>query len=1381
MIKNRFITFLILLPAAGILSAQTTIDQELIDGAVWTAAGSPYHITLNVEIADLQIDPGVSVLFDGPYKFEVTGNLDAEGFYSDSIYFKPAPENSSGWEGISLLSNEFSSALSYCRIEGALDQGLLINSSESPEIFNCRIVNNTGSGLLVQNSSIELKNCFIADNTNHGIILDQAQVTIFNSIISRNQEAGISSTEAQDEITLTNSVIADNERYGIRSASGSVTVRNSILFDNAPSELFTDKSKTQISYSTIGDNTIYTGEGNINDDPLFTDRVSYALTETSPCIDRGNPDTAFNDKFFPPSFGESRNDMGAYGGPDAGNWYAPLRIIPESINFGDVTRDSSKVMALVIKNYRNYSLSVSDVIVNPAFLSVDKNSFTVPASGSISLNLTFTPGQTDEFFANLILHTNGYGIVSTPISGRGVVPLIGTKPGSFSFGKITTGTSDSLFLYIENWGLDTLRIQNIYTTNTVFTVNKPSFNIKPGYAIDSVQITFAPDSAISYQDSLIILSNDPDKHRTALPLSGSGEDGPLLQVTPPDLNFGSVLAKTDSTLQLQVKNRGDLLLSISDITLNVPDSAVGAFQLQNKPATFPVELSADSSFLLSITFAPLQTGTDAAGIVFTSNDFFNTQDTVFLNGKGVAPDLALSANQMDFDSLDVGRDSLITIEIINSGDAALKIYSFSISGQDTVNPVFSFSPDERTFPIEIAPSASFLLPVYYAPRGSGADDALLQIAHNDPFKEQVTVALHGYGLASRIESSVSQLDFGSIPFNADSVLKFTVYNRGEKALLVFSDSLKFSAEAAAFFSFNKPIMHDLSLAPGDSASFLIRFKPLNMGIKNGILYLSCNDPIHANISIPLSGTGTDIEPAAVTFDAAHSSPAFTFNSSAVLSFEITAPAGIDSAFLYLRKGGESSFRKTALTRQDQSNNWQMPVEAARVTERGLEYCVQTYHGFRQTLSPDNGFIHPAFIPVTVQLLPFPELTKEKAYQHISIPLNTKGQTLSTLFEDDLGKYDNENYRIFDYSEDSGFIEIKNLDITLPPGKALWLVTKDALTLDVENSVSVSSSDPYELPLKKGWNMIAAPFAFSSSWTEAVPNYPLNYYDGNGWTFSTSLTPFKGYAVYMKQDTSVFILPTENGTTAVMAKTGPFIDGETWHIQLQVESGNYKDHFNFAGVHPNASDGEDRFDYREPPVVGKYVSLYFSGNENQKHFTSDYRSGDEDGYTFLFEVSGNTRQPKRIQLAPHNLPSGFDWAVFSPETGVRYDKEQIQTSRNRQRFVLVAGSKEFIAAAAEGYTTQPLSFRLSQNYPNPFNPQTVAKYQLPTAERVSVEVYNILGQRIKTLLKNETQDAGYYQIKWNGTDASGSSVSAGIYFLHLRSKNFSKTVKMIFQK
>ncbi len=1383
MMKNISFTFLILFSTLGFLFAQTTIDQALIDGAVWTADGSPYHISLDVEIIDLKIDPGVTVLFDGAYKFDVTGTLDAQGFFSDSIYFKPDQENTSGWKGISLLSDEFSSVLSYCRIEGALDQGIFINSGEPPDIFNCRIVNNSGSGMLIQNSVIELKNCFISDNNKNGIILEQTQITVLNSIISCNSEAGISSSDTLglDIITLTNSVLTDNKSYGIRSASGMVTVVNSILFDNTPSELFTDESKTQITYSAIGNNTIYPGTGNINDDPLFTNRVSYTLTEASPCVDSGNPDAAFNDEYFPPSFGESRNDMGAYGGPHAGNWYAPLRIIPGNIDFGNVTQDSSKTMTLLIMNYRNYPVSVSDVIVNPAFLAVDKNSFTVSASGINNLKLTFTPGQTDEFFAPLVLHTNGYGVVSAPVSGRGVIPEIEITQTRLDFGTVTTGADSSMNLDIVNWGDDTLRIQSLYTTNGSFTVNPSALNIVPGYALATVQVTFAPDNAVSYQDSLIILSNDPDEHRTVLPLSGTGQDGPLLQTQPSALDFGSVLAKTDSTLQLRVKNRGDLPLYISDIALSASDTMAGAFGLQNKPVSFPVELLADSSFQMAVSFSPLQTGPDAARIIFSSNDFYSTQDTVFLSGKAIAPDLALSETTVVFDSVDAGQDSLITLHIVNSGEATLEIFSLTFSGQDTLNPVFGFYRIDWTLPVEIMPGGSFSLPLVYTPRGSGADDALLQIMHNDPFKEQITVALHGYGLAPRIKPSVSQLDFGAIPFNADSVLNFTVYNQGEKALLVFSDSLKFSTEAAGIFSFKKPVTHDLSLAPGDSASFLIRFKPENLGIKNGALYLSCNDPIHANISIPLYGTGADTQPATVTFDAVHSSPAFIYNSSAVLSFEITAQAGIDSAFLYLRKGGENGFSKTALTRQEQSNNWQMPVEAARVTERGLEYCVQTYHGFRTTLSPENGFIHPLFLPVTVPLLSFPEQTKKKAYQHISIPLNTKGQMLSALFEDDLGKYNNENYRIFDYSEDAGFIEIKNLDITLPPGKSLWLITKDALTLDVENSVSVSSSDSYELSLKKGWNMIAAPFSFSSSWADAAPNYPLNYYDGSGWDFSTELTPFKGYAVYMKQDTSVFILPIENGTTVAMGKSSAFINGEDWHIQLQAESGIYKDRFNFAGVHPNASDSEDRFDYHEPPVVGEYVSLYFTGNENQKHFTSDYRSRDEDGYTFLFEISGNTKQPKSIQLTPDNLPAGFDWAVFSPETGVRYNKGQIQTSRSHQRFVLVAGSKDFISAAAEGYTTQPLSFRLSQNYPNPFNPQTVAKYQLPTAERVTIEVYNLLGQRIKTLLKNEPKDAGYYQIKWNGTDAVGSSVSAGIYFLHLRSKNFNKTVKMIFQK
>ncbi len=1377
-----FYTFLIFFTGLKILAAQTIIDQTPVDGDIWTSDGSPYHITLDVEIADLQIDPGVTVLFDGPYKFDVTGSLDAEGFYSDSIFFKPASGNTSGWQGISFLSEEFSSALAYCRIEGTLDQGILINSGEPPDIYNCRIINNAGSGLLVRNSSVELRNCMVSDNGKNGILLEQAQVSAFNSIISRNREAGISSSYASDALTLLNSVVTDNKSFGIRSALGSVSVMNSILFDNTPNELSSDESKTQITYCAIGNNTIYPGTGNINDDPLFADRISYALTETSPCVDAGNPNTSYNDFYFPPSFGTTRNDMGAYGGEDAGNWYAPLRIIPENIDFGNVTQDSSKSLQLRIKNYRNFPVSVSDVILNPAFLAVDKNTFTVPASGNSNLTLTFTPGETDNFFSTLVLHTNRQGIVNAKVTGRGVVSEIEIIQSRLDFGTVTTGADSTLNLDIVNWGDDTLRIQNIYSTNSAFSVNRATLNIVPGYALETVQVTFAPHSAVAYRDSLIILSNDPDEHRTAIPLSGTGQDGPLLQTEPATLAFGPVLVKTDSVIQLTVENRGDLTLYISDISLFVPDTMAGAFQLQNKPLSFPVALLADSSFRMQVRFNPQKTGADAAGIIFTSNDFYNTQDTISISGTGIAPSLTLSENTVDFDSVDVGQDSLKTLHIVNDGEAPLKIFSLTISEQDTVNPVFEFYRIDWTLPVEIVPGGSFSIPLVYTPHGSGADYAVLQISHNDPFKETVALSLNGYGVAPKIVPSAEQLNFGAIPFTDNSVKNFVLYNRGEKTLLIYSDSIKFTPDSGAVFSFKKPVTHDVALEPGDSASFLIGFVPGNLGVKNGDLLISSNDPARSKITVSLTGTGTDTEAATVTFDTSHSTASFISNKSALLSFVISAPAGIDSAFLFLRKGGQNTFNKTALSRQNQSNVWQMPVESTRITERGLEYYIQTYHGFRTTLSPENGLEHPVFLPVSVPQLSFPLQTKKKRYQQISVPLNTSGQTLSTLFEDDLGAYDSDSYRVFDYTEENGLTEIKNMDVALPPGKSLWLITKDARPLDIENGRSVSSASDYELKLKQGWNMIAAPFAFSSSWADTDNNHPLYFYNGTEWIFSDRLIPFQGYAVYVNRDTSVFVPSTEAGAGSLLAKTSALlIDDDDWHIQIQAEGGIYKDRFNFAGVRRHASAGADRYDYHEPPHVGAGVSLYFLQDANQIHYASDYRGQNEKGYTFTFEINGNTAAENLIRFIPHNLPDDFDWAVVSPKTGIRYTKEPIRIRRIRQRFILIVGNKEFVASESEAYGQQPEIFKLRQNYPNPFNPQTTAKYQLPVSDKITIEVYNILGQRVKALIINETKDAGYYTIKWNGTDAAGAPVSAGIYFLHLRSKHFTKTVKMILQK
>ncbi|MFC1887254.1 FlgD immunoglobulin-like domain containing protein [Candidatus Cloacimonadota bacterium] len=85
--------------------------------------------------------------------------------------------------------------------------------------------------------------------------------------------------------------------------------------------------------------------------------------------------------------------------------------------------------------------------------------------------------------------------------------------------------------------------------------------------------------------------------------------------------------------------------------------------------------------------------------------------------------------------------------------------------------------------------------------------------------------------------------------------------------------------------------------------------------------------------------------------------------------------------------------------------------------------------------------------------------------------------------------------------------------------------------------------------------------------------------------------------------------------------------------------------------------------------------------------------------------------------------------------------------------------------------------LSQNYPNPFNPSTRIDFQIEEAEDVSLEVFNIKGQKVKTLV-NGYKAAGDYSVEWNGINDEGKSVTSGIYFYRLSSKRFSSTRKMI---
>jgi hypothetical protein len=93
---------------------------------------------------------------------------------------------------------------------------------------------------------------------------------------------------------------------------------------------------------------------------------------------------------------------------------------------------------------------------------------------------------------------------------------------------------------------------------------------------------------------------------------------------------------------------------------------------------------------------------------------------------------------------------------------------------------------------------------------------------------------------------------------------------------------------------------------------------------------------------------------------------------------------------------------------------------------------------------------------------------------------------------------------------------------------------------------------------------------------------------------------------------------------------------------------------------------------------------------------------------------------------------------------------------------------------------PATVSLGGAYPNPFNPTTEISFSLPERAQVSLVIYNILGEKVKTLV-NQTMEAGNYNVTWDSKDEAGNSVASGIYFYRLKTDDFDKTMKMLLMK
>jgi hypothetical protein len=132
-----------------------------------------------------------------------------------------------------------------------------------------------------------------------------------------------------------------------------------------------------------------------------------------------------------------------------------------------------------------------------------------------------------------------------------------------------------------------------------------------------------------------------------------------------------------------------------------------------------------------------------------------------------------------------------------------------------------------------------------------------------------------------------------------------------------------------------------------------------------------------------------------------------------------------------------------------------------------------------------------------------------------------------------------------------------------------------------------------------------------------------------------------------------------------------------------------------------------------------------------------------------------------QMKSMKLPAGRLQAQYS-QAGPGYPYFEITLSKNEMENII------------------PPDFALRQNYPNPFNPTTTITYSLPEAARVQLDIYNLKGQLVKTLV-NGDEPAGMHSVVWDGRDSNNAAVASGVYFYRVSTPQATQTKRMLLMK
>ncbi|MCD6502606.1 T9SS type A sorting domain-containing protein, partial [bacterium] len=470
-------------------------------------------------------------------------------------------------------------------------------------------------------------------------------------------------------------------------------------------------------------------------------------------------------------------------------------------------------------------------------------------------------------------------------------------------------------------------------------------------------------------------------------------------------------------------------------------------------------------------------------------------------------------------------------------------------------------------------------------------------------------------------------------------------------------------------------------------------------------------------------------------------------------------------------------------------------------------------------------LEPTLIPAHVQVLP----KSPKGWSLISVPVMAEPNDPLIQFRDDITPFDVDHTvsNIYGWNQDDGIYE---LPTGFERGRGYYLKTwLDGTFWDVYGAPYAYGDFVYpvyypESSPSYGWWVIGNPYNVRVDWDAVYAATDFTYLAPEYWTWSQKegykfyspitgghgednlIDSWVGYLVNVQSGNPAvytnIVYPQDGTMETFAAKFAPkvkevkTVNPQEFALRISVDAVNGSDErhdtYNYISVDNMATDGIDLYDSEEPsiPMPANVIRAFFENGG--RRFAMDTKANfnnDSKDWTFTIRdlPAGMTvtlkwpkdRVPTRddVSCGVDNLDRRWNLTLTDQATGATIDMREVYS----YTFTSGSGVHHFtmtLSDAPLGVDDRklPEEFALSANRPNPFNATTQFTLSLPVESDVKIEVYDLLGKKVSTLVDGE-MEAGYRKIVWNGRDASGHEVPSGLYLYKVVAGDFREVRKM----